>query len=70
MKFQYFSISRFLPLIRYTQWNTESTTLSDQSNRKIVERGKVNILAHKYMTVHFPCLTGSSTKSGEIELVL
>jgi hypothetical protein len=31
-------------------------------NRKIVERGKINTLTHKYMTAHFPGLVHALSK--------
>ena len=40
-------------------------------NIKIVERGKIDPLAHTYMTVHFPSLVQArQLKSGGVKLVL
>jgi hypothetical protein len=37
----------------------KNTTLSEQipkSNRKTIERGKIDAITHKYMTAHLPVL--------------
>ena len=49
----------------------QTMVIGTESNRKIVERGKIDSPTHKYITAYFDDLiTGTSIKSGGFRIVL